>query len=228
MLAHHFSHYYSRRCRQMMPEATDVIRPSCPRSHQTFHPVPTVKLLGIMLRNRCWPTIFHTMAAGRSRRCQTDWCQKRPGVISASLNIVVGSSRASSVHHWLCFQERPHHRYPFFNLLSRLECCAVHAVCCAVQTFVSFLVVRIDGLPSSVPGGSCCRPLQLCWGIQHPDSHSKWLHTIRPVNVRLVNNALNPTASIDRHRTQIQWRWHERASKLVRIPQSLSHWVETG
>ena len=30
-----------------------------PRSHQRFLPVPTVTLLGIMLRNRCWPTTFH-------------------------------------------------------------------------------------------------------------------------------------------------------------------------
>ena len=28
MLAHHFSHYYSRRCRWMVPEVTDVINPS--------------------------------------------------------------------------------------------------------------------------------------------------------------------------------------------------------
>ena len=30
-----------------------------PRSHQSFCPVLAVKLLGIMLRNRCWPTTFH-------------------------------------------------------------------------------------------------------------------------------------------------------------------------
>jgi len=29
-----------------------------PRSHQTFRHVPTVKLLGIMFINRCWPTLF--------------------------------------------------------------------------------------------------------------------------------------------------------------------------
>ena len=32
------------------------------QSHQTFHLVPAVKLLGIMLRNRCRPTTFHTIA----------------------------------------------------------------------------------------------------------------------------------------------------------------------
>ena len=34
-----------------------------PRSHQTFCPVLAVKLLGIMLRNRCWPIAFHTITA---------------------------------------------------------------------------------------------------------------------------------------------------------------------
>jgi hypothetical protein len=34
------------------------------RSHQTFHPVPAVKLLGITFRTRCWPTTFHTITAG--------------------------------------------------------------------------------------------------------------------------------------------------------------------
>jgi hypothetical protein len=32
-----------------------------PQSHQNFHPIPTVKLLGIILRNKCWPTTFHTI-----------------------------------------------------------------------------------------------------------------------------------------------------------------------
>jgi len=31
-------------------------------------------LLGIMFRNRCWPTIFHTITAGDAKR----WCQKWP------------------------------------------------------------------------------------------------------------------------------------------------------
>ena len=31
------------------------------RSRQTFRPVPAVQLLGIMLRNRHWPTTFHTI-----------------------------------------------------------------------------------------------------------------------------------------------------------------------
>jgi hypothetical protein len=35
-----------------------------PRSRQTSHPVPTMKLLGIMFRIRCWPTTFHIITAG--------------------------------------------------------------------------------------------------------------------------------------------------------------------
>ena len=38
-------------------------RLSCP-DHTKIHPVPAVKLLGIMLRNRCWPTTFHTVTGG--------------------------------------------------------------------------------------------------------------------------------------------------------------------
>ena len=45
-----------------------------PRSHQTFHPVSTMKLLGIRLRNRCWPITFRTITA----RDVDGWCQSRP------------------------------------------------------------------------------------------------------------------------------------------------------
>ena len=45
-----------------------------PQSHQTFHPVLAVKLLGIMLRNRCWPTTFHTIATKHA----DGWCQNWP------------------------------------------------------------------------------------------------------------------------------------------------------
>jgi len=31
------------------------------RSHQTFRPVLAVKLLGMMFKNGCWPTTFHTI-----------------------------------------------------------------------------------------------------------------------------------------------------------------------
>ena len=41
-----------------------------PQSHQTFRPVPTAKLLGIMFRIRCWPIIFHTITVGYAN----GWC----------------------------------------------------------------------------------------------------------------------------------------------------------
>ena len=40
------------------------------RSHQPFRPVRAVKLLGIMLRNRCWPATFLTIRAGDA----DGWC----------------------------------------------------------------------------------------------------------------------------------------------------------
>ena len=40
-------------------------------SHQTFCSVPGVKVLGITLRNRCWPTAFHTITTGDVDR----WCE---------------------------------------------------------------------------------------------------------------------------------------------------------
>ena len=42
------------------------------RSHQTFCPDPAVKLPGIMLRNRCWPTTFYTITVGDANA----WCRK--------------------------------------------------------------------------------------------------------------------------------------------------------
>ena len=41
--------------------------------HSCFRPVPTVKLLGLMLRNRCWPTTFHTITT----RDVDGWCYSR-------------------------------------------------------------------------------------------------------------------------------------------------------
>ena len=41
-----------------------------PQSHQNLHPVQTMKLLGTMLRNRCWPTTFHTITTGDVDK----WC----------------------------------------------------------------------------------------------------------------------------------------------------------
>ena len=45
-----------------------------PRSYQNFRPVPTVKLLRIMLRYRCWPIIFHSITAGDAN----GWCLNQP------------------------------------------------------------------------------------------------------------------------------------------------------
>ena len=45
-------------------------QPLVPRSHQTFRLIPAVKLL----KNRCWPTIFHTIIV----RDANKWCMKWP------------------------------------------------------------------------------------------------------------------------------------------------------
>ena len=51
-----------------------------PRSHQTFRPVLAVKLLGIILRNRCWSTPFHTITTEDAERMVLELT----GVISPS------------------------------------------------------------------------------------------------------------------------------------------------
>jgi hypothetical protein len=56
-----------------------------PRSHQTLRMVPTVKLLGIMFRNRCWPTTFDTITIGDA----DGRCRKRL-VISPSFSLSSG------------------------------------------------------------------------------------------------------------------------------------------
>ena len=64
-----------------------------PRSHQTFRLVLTVKLLGIMLRNRWWSTTFLTITAGDV----DGWCWNCPvwSAPHASItpNFLFGSSR---------------------------------------------------------------------------------------------------------------------------------------
>jgi hypothetical protein len=47
-----------------------ILRGIMPRSHQTFRPVPIVRLLGIMFTIRCWPTVFHIITTGDANR----WC----------------------------------------------------------------------------------------------------------------------------------------------------------
>jgi hypothetical protein len=41
---------------------------SWPDPHQRFRLVPAVKLLGIMLRNRCWLSLFHIVTTGDADR----------------------------------------------------------------------------------------------------------------------------------------------------------------
>ena len=45
-----------------------------PRSHQCFRRDLAMNLLGIMLRNSCWPTTFHNIIAGDA----DGWCQSWP------------------------------------------------------------------------------------------------------------------------------------------------------
>ena len=49
-------------------------QPFKPQSHQLFHLVLAMKLLGIMLRNRCWLISFYTIPTGDAN----GWCQKLP------------------------------------------------------------------------------------------------------------------------------------------------------
>jgi hypothetical protein len=51
-----------------------ALRFKCPDHTKLSIRFPTVKLLGIMFKNRCWPITFHTFSAGDADR----WCQKRP------------------------------------------------------------------------------------------------------------------------------------------------------
>ena len=49
--------------RRTKPTATPFCR-IVPRSHQNFRRFAAIKLLGIMLRNRCWPTTICIITAG--------------------------------------------------------------------------------------------------------------------------------------------------------------------
>ena len=57
------------------------------QSHQTFCLIATVKLLRIMLKNKWWPTTFHTITAEHV----DGWCQKWAGVISPSVIKLINS-----------------------------------------------------------------------------------------------------------------------------------------
>ena len=58
----------------MVSEVAGVISPFVPPSHQAFRPILALKLLGIVLRNRCWPTTFDIITVGGAE----GWCQKWP------------------------------------------------------------------------------------------------------------------------------------------------------
>lgn len=45
-----------------------------PRPHQNFHPVQSVKLLGIMFINGCWPTVLYIVTTEDA----DGWCQNGP------------------------------------------------------------------------------------------------------------------------------------------------------
>ena len=71
-------------------------QPLRPQSHQTLCPVQVVKLLGIMLRTRCWSTIFHTMTARDADELCPKWLVSRANHtnhfwhhLSASLSVIV-------------------------------------------------------------------------------------------------------------------------------------------
>ena len=59
--------------RRQVGPMIDEVHGVMPQSHQTFRPVPAVKLLEIMLRNRCWPTTSQSVIAGDDAN---RWCQK--------------------------------------------------------------------------------------------------------------------------------------------------------
>ena len=78
MLAHHISHYcYSRRWQRMVSK---------------LRPIPTLKLLRIMLRNRYWPTTLHTINSRRRRR-MVQWSGRFLGIITGWNHSVCKSNR---------------------------------------------------------------------------------------------------------------------------------------
>ena len=57
----------------MVTELAGVYQPHMLQSHQTFGPVPIVKMLEIMCRSRGWPTTFHTITTTDADRWCQDW-----------------------------------------------------------------------------------------------------------------------------------------------------------
>jgi hypothetical protein len=60
------------------------------RSHQTFHPVSAVKLLGILFMHRCWPTTSHTIIA-----------QDVDGMVLEVVGVINPSTNSSITSGWL-------------------------------------------------------------------------------------------------------------------------------
>ena len=82
---------------------TTPITPLMPRSHQTSRSVLAVELLGIMLRNRWWPTTFLTITAGDD----DGWMvSELPGVIGPSVRIDFDPFEKSNMFLWNCKVER--------------------------------------------------------------------------------------------------------------------------
>ena len=83
---------------------------SCPDHTNVFCPVPAVKLLGIMLTNRCWPTIFlkpeMPTDGAKSGGCDPKlrhWIRQRVTyfkVIGYQGWIHVRLRRVGQMHHW--------------------------------------------------------------------------------------------------------------------------------
>jgi hypothetical protein len=71
-----------------------------PQSHQTFRPVPTVKLLGIMFKNRCWPIILHINTVGdANERCQKRPVWSAPNIASSHIHIQIHFAIAILPHY---------------------------------------------------------------------------------------------------------------------------------
>ena len=68
------STFVSNRNRQVNNHALGGRTPLKSRSHQSVRPVLVMELLGIVLRNKCWPTTFHTITVGDV----DGWCQNWP------------------------------------------------------------------------------------------------------------------------------------------------------
>ena len=75
MLAHHFSQQKLPTHGARNSRCDQPLNAHAPRSQQTFHPVPTMKLVGIVFKKCCcWPTLPHIITAGDA----DGWCENWP------------------------------------------------------------------------------------------------------------------------------------------------------